>query len=188
MAYSGSWCTKEGEAPGRTSWTRCTVPAMWGSSCTVLGALGFRWGVSGGSWKQHIKYEDSNFDWIQERISGNHMKHSPGEPLKDPASLSIQDFARSFPRRTTWAWCIDNTPPLMKNYSADARPAISVILLRCGCSQIPSSWLSYYSNWWDPASWLSLGSPRFSRHWLFWIYYRNLWRKTYYNCTCLIIW
>ena len=50
--------------------------------------------------RQHDKYEDSNFDWmaslwIQERISGNHMKHSPGEPLKDPASLSIQDFVPS---------------------------------------------------------------------------------------------
>ena len=49
----------------------------------------------GGHERQHIKYEDSNFDWIQERISGNHMKHSPGKPLKDPASLSIQDFVPS---------------------------------------------------------------------------------------------
>ena len=42
-------------------------------------------------------YEDSNYDWmaslwIMERINASHMKHVPGEALKKPQELSIQDF------------------------------------------------------------------------------------------------
>ena len=50
--------------------------------------------------RQRDTWADSNLDWmasiwIQERISGNHMKHHPGEGLKEPGSLSIQDFVPS---------------------------------------------------------------------------------------------
>ena len=43
------------------------------------------------------KYEDSNFDWmasifIQERISANHMEHSPGSALKEADEMAIEDF------------------------------------------------------------------------------------------------
>ena len=50
--------------------------------------------------RQRDTYEDYNLDWmasllIQERISANHMEHVPGRALKDPESLSIQDFVPS---------------------------------------------------------------------------------------------
>ena len=43
------------------------------------------------------KYEESNFDWmasifIQERISANHMDHSPGSALKEADEMAIEDF------------------------------------------------------------------------------------------------
>ena len=33
--------------------------------------------------------------WIQERINANHMEHKSGRPLKEPETLSIQDFIPS---------------------------------------------------------------------------------------------
>ena len=50
--------------------------------------------------RQKDNYYDSNFDWmaslwILERISANHMKHVPGQALKEHISLSIQDFIPS---------------------------------------------------------------------------------------------
>ena len=56
--------------------------------------------------RQRDTYEDYNLDWmasllIQERISANHMEHVPGRALKDPESLSIQDFVPQNKRRIT---------------------------------------------------------------------------------------
>ena len=50
--------------------------------------------------RQRDNWSDSNYDWmaslwIQERISANHMEHKPGESLKEPFNLSIQDFIPS---------------------------------------------------------------------------------------------
>ena len=50
--------------------------------------------------RQGDNYLDSNFDWmaslwIQERVLANHMDHKPGQPLKEPTNLSIQDFVPS---------------------------------------------------------------------------------------------
>ena len=33
--------------------------------------------------------------WIKERISANHMEHTPGLALKKPSELNIQDFVHS---------------------------------------------------------------------------------------------
>ena len=52
--------------------------------------------------RQGDNYFDSNFDWmaslwIQERVLANHMDHKPGQALKEPTHLSIQDFVPSQP-------------------------------------------------------------------------------------------
>ena len=47
--------------------------------------------------RQRDSYSEFNFDWmaslfVQERISANHMEHISGSALREPDSLSIQDF------------------------------------------------------------------------------------------------
>ena len=69
------------------------------------------------------KYEESNFDWmasifIQERISANHMEHSPGSALKEADEMAIEDFVPT-QHEGGLVWVISAAPGLLDQERLD---------------------------------------------------------------------